>query len=264
MFFTVFSIFLVVGCLIGFLAGLLGIGGGLLIVPILVYVLPLFKVDAALVMPIALATSLASIVFTATSATWAHHKNANIPWKTAKPLAVVMALGALIGAKIADSLPSDLLRGIFATAVILLAAYMLLSIRVHKTKPLPDIWVLRAIGIFTGFLSSLMGISGGAILVPTLTYYSMSIRLAIGTATVCGFVVATFGALGFVLTGLDQDNLPPWSVGYIYLPALLGMVTTSFVFAPLGVKWAAKLPVRTLKKCFAAFLILVAVRMFWQ
>lgn len=252
------------GSVAGFLAGLLGIGGGLVIVPVLVYLLPSVGVAPELVMPISLATSLASIMFTSSSATWAHHKNGNIPWKIARKLTATIALGALIGAYIADSLSSDTLKIIFAIAVIILASYMLLSIKMTKEKPMPSDKVIESIGLFTGTISSLMGIAGGAILVPILTYFSMSIRHAIGTATVCGFVVATFGAIGFIITGFDQESLPQWSLGYIYLPALLGFITTSSLFAPLGVKWAAKLPVKTLKKLFSAFLILVAIKMIYQ
>jgi len=261
MFFTVFIIFAVIGALTGLLAGLLGIGGGLVIVPVLVYVLPTLGVDSDLIMPISLATSLATIVFTSMSATWAHHKNHNIPWQSARQLMVFIALGALSGAYIADMLPNEVLKSIFAIAVILLASYMLFSIRVTRSKPMPGDWGVRMMGLGTGVISSLMGIAGGAILVPLLTYFSMNIRHAIGTATVCGFAVALFGAMGYLITGIDQQGLPEWSVGYIYLPALLGVISTSSIVAPFGVKLAAKVPVQTLKKGFAGFLILVAIRM---
>ncbi|MFD1619203.1 sulfite exporter TauE/SafE family protein [Thalassotalea marina] len=254
----------VLGCLAGFLAGLLGIGGGLVIVPALVYLLPLLGVSGELVMPVAIATSLASIIFTSSSATFAHHKNNNIPWPIAKKLMVMIAIGALLGAYVADSLSENFLRFTFATAVIILASYMLFSIRVQKTKPMPRSFIVRLIGFGTGYISSMLGIAGGAILVPVLTYYSMSIRHAIGTATVCGLLVAIFGALGFMITGLDQDNLPAWSFGYVYLPALLGIILTSSLLAPLGVKWASKLPVRYLQRIFAGFLILVAIRMIFK
>jgi uncharacterized membrane protein YfcA len=106
-----------------------------------------------------------------------------------------------------------------------------------------------------------MGIAGGAILVPALTYFGTSMRKSIGIATVCGVMVALFGSLGYIITGLKQPELPQWSLGYIYLPALLGIILTSSLFAPIGVKYAAKLPVKTLKKFFAVFLIIVAIKM---
>jgi len=264
MFLSVFIACSILGCIAGFLAGLLGIGGGLVIVPALVYLLPSLGFSGDNLMPIAIATSLASIVFTSASATFAHHKNGNIPWAIAKQLMTMIAIGALCGAYVADSLSNELLTYIFAVAVSILASYMLLSIKVPKTKPMPGDNLIKAIGFATGYIASIMGIAGGAILVPVLTYYSMSIRLAIGTATVCGFVVAVFGAIGFIFTGLDQGNLPDWSLGYVYLPALLGIILTSSLFAPYGVKLAEKLPVRYLKRLFSGFLILVAIRMIFK
>lgn len=261
MFISVLLVCAALGCLAGFLAGLLGIGGGLVIVPALVYLLPSLGFSPEVVMPVAIATSLASIVFTSASGTFAHHKNNNIPWAIAKQLMIMIAIGALFGAYIADSLSSELLTYIFAVAVTILASYMLFSVRIEKSKPLPNHWVIKAIGLGTGYISSLMGIAGGAILVPVLTYYSLSLREAIGTATVCGFVVALFGATGFIITGLDQASLPSWSLGYIYLPALFGIISTSSLFAPFGVKMAEKLPVRYLRRIFSGFLILVAIKM---
>lgn len=251
----------ILGSVVGFLAGLLGIGGGLVIVPALVYLLPSLGIPSDSLMPMAIGTSLATIIFTTASGTFAHHKNNNIPWNIAKQLMVMIAIGALFGAYIADSLSNELLTFIFATAVTILASYMLVSGRIEQSKPLPSHWTIKAVGLGTGYISSLMGIAGGAILIPILTYYSMPIRQAIGTATACGFVVATFGVMGFIFTGLDQENLPPWSFGYVYIPALLGIISTSSIFAPYGVKMAKKLPVRYLKRIFAGFLILVAIKM---
>lgn len=261
MFISVLLACALLGSVAGFLAGLLGIGGGLVIVPALVYLLPSLGFSGENLMPVAIATSLASIVFTSTSATFAHHKSGNIPWPIARQLMFTIAGGALFGAYVADSLSDETLTYIFSVAVTILASYMILPIRMVKSKPLPAPWLIKLIGFGTGYISSLMGIAGGAIMVPTLTYFSMSIRHAIGIATACGFVVAVFGALGFIFTGLDQKDLPAWSLGYIYLPALLGIILTSSLFAPFGVKMAAKLPVRYLKRIFAAFLILVAIRM---
>ena len=258
---SLFLTCLVLGALVGFLAGLLGIGGGLIIVPALVYILPFFDVTHEAIMPIALATSLATIVITSASAALAHKKNANIPIELAKVLVLFVALGALLGAFIADLLSAKTLTLIFAIAVILLALYMLRSIAKPKQRPLPNNAVLRFLGLFTGVLASLMGISGGAILIPTLSYFGVQMRQAIGVATVCGMTVATFGSLGYVITGLQQDHLPQWSLGYIYLPALFGLVISSSFFARYGVHLATKLPVKTLKKFFAIFLIIVALKM---
>ena len=261
MFTSVFIACALLGAVVGFFAGLLGIGGGLIIVPVLVYLLPLLGISAELAFPMALATSLASIIFTSSSAAFAHHKNGNIPWFIARKLVLSVAIGALLGAVIAGMLSLKALTIIFASAVLILAAYMFLSIKVQRSVTLPTRWGLQSIGLFTGVLASLMGIAGGAILVPILMYCSLSMRQAIGVATASGIIVAFFGALGYVVIGFGQSDLPPWSIGYIYLPALLGIVLTSSLFAPLGVKAGAKLPLSYMKKGFALFLMLVAFKM---
>jgi len=259
--FIVFLSCIALGSLVGFLAGLLGIGGGLIIVPALVYLLPLLGINGDIVMPIALATSLGAIVITSSSAALAHHHNKNIDWSLAKPLMLVVGIGALLGAFIADNLSTQTLTNFFAFMVLMLALYMLLSISSTKERELPSTLLLQLIGGITGIIASLMGIAGGAILVPTLTYFGLSMRKVIGIATVCGVMVALFGSLGYIITGLSQANLPLWSLGYIYLPALMGIVISSALFAPLGVKYVTKLPIKALKKFFAVFLILVAIKM---
>lgn len=258
---TVLIFCILLGSVVGFLAGLLGIGGGLIIVPALVYILPMVGVSSDIVMSVALGTSLGAIVITSASAALAHHSKKNIPWTLAKPLMFLVAIGALSGAFIADSLSSEVLTGFFSIVVVLLAIYMLLSINASKERALPATYVLQSISFITGIIASLMGIAGGAILVPMLSFFGVSVRHSIGLATACGVMVALFGSLGYIMTGFNLPNLPEWSLGYIYLPALLGIVMSSAIFAPLGVKYASKLPVKTLKKMFAVFLIFVAIKM---
>ncbi len=258
---SVFFICIALGSLVGFLAGLLGIGGGLIIVPALVYILPQLGISHEIVMSMALATSLGAIVITSLSAAIAHHRNSNIPWSLAKPLMVLVALGALFGAFVADLLSTQALKTFFAVAVIILATYMLLSINGIKNRELPPANKLRFISGLTGVVASLMGMAGGAILVPVLSYFGLPMRHGIGIATACGLMVAIFGSLGYIITGLNHPLLPKWSLGYMYLPALLGISISSSIFAPVGVKFAGKLPIKTLKQCFAVFLILVALKM---
>jgi uncharacterized membrane protein YfcA len=249
------------GALVGFLAGLLGIGGGLVVVPAVVYLLPQLGISHEVIMPMALATSLSAIVLTSSSAAFAHHKNQNIPWEATKPLMFTVAIGALLGAFIADGLSAQALTNFFAGAVIILASYMFISIRFQRSRDMPTKITLQVISLITGVIASLMGMAGGAILVPVLTYFGMPLRHSIGIATVCGVMVALFGSLGYIVSGIGNELLPSWSIGYVYLPALLGVVLTSSSFAVIGVKFATKLPVQTLKKLFAIFLILVAIEM---
>lgn len=261
MLFTVFSACVVLGAFVGFMAGLLGIGGGLIIVPVLVYLFTLLGVNTEVIMPMALATSLATIIITSTSAAFAHQKNTNIPWPLVKWVGLAIGIGASLGAFIADALSAEVLTNFFAIGVVVLASYMLFSIRQQQTGQLPKKPVLSLIGLGTGIIASLMGIAGGAILVPVMSYLGLDMRRAIGLATACGVLVAIFGSLSFIYTGFSHPHLPEFSLGYVYLPALLGITLTSSIFAKVGVYYAAKLPVQKLKKIFAIFLMLVAIKM---
>lgn len=251
----------VIGIFVGFLSGLLGIGGGLIVVPALIYLLPLLNIPMDIVMPLALGTSLCSIVVTSSSASLAHYRNSNIPWALTKKFIIGIALGSLNGALVADLLSVTLLKNVFAGAVSVLAVYMFMSVRITKTRPLPNDVIIFIIAYACGVLASLMGISGAAILIPILTVFGISVRHAIGLSTTCGSLVAAFGTAGYIISGIGVSNLPPWSVGYVYLPALIAIAITSSFFAPVGVRYASKLPVTTLKRFFALFLLLVALKM---
>lgn len=252
---------MLLGTLVGFLAGLLGIGGGLVIVPVLIILLPTLGIHPDIVMPIALASSLASIVVTSASAVFNHHKSGNIDWRLAKRLMPLVAIGAVVGANLADMLPTKMLTTLFSTFVIALATYMLLSIRQTVHRDLPSKVILKSVAAFTGVIASLMGISGGAILIPFFTYCGVNLIHAIGVSTACGMIVSLFATMAFIIAGIDNPNLPQWSLGYIYWPAVLGIASTSTILARYGVKLANKLPVKTIKKVFASFLIIVAIKM---
>ena len=258
---TVLIACVALGSISGFLAGLLGIGGGLVIVPALAFLLPMAGVNPDVIMPMALGTSLATIVITSSSAALAHHRKRNIPWTMAVKLMLVVGFGAFLGAFIANYLPSSVLTVFFSIVVMLLAAYMFFSIKVAKERDIPSIYLLQSISFITGVVSSLMGIGGGAILVPSLSFFGVPVRQAIGIATACSVMVAMFGSIGYIITGFNIPDLPSASLGYVYLPALIAIVLSSSLFAPIGVKYAAKLPVKTLKKYFAVFLLFVAIKM---
>lgn len=252
------------GMVIGFLSGLLGIGGGLIIVPLLIYLLPLLNIPLEIILPLSLGTSLCSIVITSASSSLSHYRNSNIPLALTKKFIVPLALGAMGGALIADLLSVSLLKNIFATAVSLLALYMLFSVKVSKQQSLPNNVYIFIIAYACGVIASLMGISGAVILIPILTYFGVLLRHAIALATICGTLVAAFGTAGYIISGIDVPNLPQGSVGYVYLPALISIVATSTIFAPLGVRYASKLPVKTLRQCFALFLLIVAIKMIFN
>ncbi|WMN61683.1 sulfite exporter TauE/SafE family protein (plasmid) [Pseudoalteromonas xiamenensis] len=249
---------------VGFLAGLLGIGGGLVIVPILSSILLHFRVlPIEHIVITAIATSLASILFTSTSSALAHHKNGNVPWDIAPWIMVGVALGALLSGFMAAWLPEKAVRMVFAISVMLIALKMMFSgkSQAQKQRNLPNKGVLALLTSLTGGLSAMIGIGGGAVLVPLLTFFSLDMKKAIGCASACGIVIALFGSIGYITSGSDLLALQDGFAGFVYLPALIGIVCTSWFTAPLGAKATHVLPVSTIKKIFAALLFLVATKM---
>jgi len=254
----------VLGSGVGFLAGLLGIGGGLVIVPILSSILLHFEVlPPEQVVIGAVATSLASILFTSTSSAIAHHKNGNVPWNLAPWVMTGVAFGALISGFIAALLPEHVVRIVFAVSVVLIAIKMFLSSKSTSTveRAMPNKGVLTILTTITGALSAMIGIGGGALLVPLLTFFSVDMKKAIGCASACGIVIALFGSIGYISSGSEQFALADGFAGFVYLPALIGIVCTSWFTAPLGAKATHYLPVATIKKIFAALLIVIAIKM---
>ncbi len=250
---------------VGFLAGLLGIGGGLVIVPVLSSILLHFEVlPSEKVVVAAVATSLASILFTSTSSAIAHHKNGNVPWELAPWIMTGVALGALISGFMAALLPEKVVRLVFAVSVALISMKMFYSStrRDSGTKrQVPNKSLMTIFTTITGGLSAMIGIGGGALLVPLLTFFSVDMKKAIGCASACGIVIALFGSIGYISSGSAHHALEGGFAGFVYLPALLGIVCTSWFTAPLGAKSTHYLPVSTVKKIFAALLLVMAVNM---
>ncbi len=254
----------ILGCGVGFLAGLLGIGGGLVIVPILSSLLLHFEVlPADQVVIGAIATSLASILFTSTSSALAHHKNGNVPWHLAPWVMTGVALGALISGFMAALLPEHIVRIVFAVSVVLIAIKMFFSNKnsSNNERSVPNKGVLTILTTLTGGVSAMIGIGGGALLVPLLTFFSVDMKKAIGCASACGIVIALFGSVGYISSGSEYFSITEGFAGFVYLPALFGIVCTSWFMAPIGAKATQYLPVATIKKIFAGLLVLTAIKM---
>lgn len=259
----VFFSFLALGAVAGFLAGLFGIGGGLIIVPCLVYLMPKVGVPHDLLMTIALGTSFSTIVVTTFSAAQRHNKLGNVDWSVVKFFVPSLMIAVFLAGLVVSDLPKAIMSKIFAVMVLFLAAKMFLSLKPKATKPLTPQSIIVAGGII-GVLSSFAGIAGGAFIVPFLNGRGVELKRAIGTSSLCGCLLGFAATLSFILSGWNNPNLPNYSLGYVYLPALLGIVLTSFFTSKLGANAANVLPVPTLKKAFAVMLMLIAANMFFK
>jgi uncharacterized membrane protein YfcA len=260
----VFSLLLTysaVGAVAGVLAGLLGIGGGLVIVPMLVYCFTRQGVSYDLIMHMALGTSMASIIFTAFSSFYYHHKRGAVQWTIVRRIVLGILVGTFLGSWIASSLSTNFLKGFFVLFLYYVAVQLLSNRQPKASRQLPRRFGMFGVGNVIGGISSLLGIGGGTLSVPFMMWCNISVHQAIGTSAAIGFPIAIAGTVGYVWHGLRVAGLPAYSVGYVYLPALLGIVCASVLTAPLGVLLAHRLPVPKLKRVFALLLLLVGTRM---
>ncbi len=251
-----------VGAFAGLLAGLFGVGGGLVIVPVLAWWFTQAGMDSSVIMHLAVGTSLATIVFTSISSIYAHHRHGAVLWPAVKQLAPGIVLGAWLGAVIADYLPTLHMRIIFGVFELLVALQMGFALSVSAHRGLPGKVKMLLAGSVIGTVSAIIGIGGGTLTVPFLQWCNVSMRHAVATSAACGLPIAIAGAMGFVVTGLNEATaLPPMSTGYLYWPALGGIVAASMLFAPLGARLAHTLPAAQLKRWFALFLAFLGIRM---
>lgn len=253
-------IFLVIGALAGFAAGLFGVGGGTIIVPLLFIVFSQMGYNPDVVMHLALGTSLATIVVTSISSFMAHNKKGAVIWPVFKNLAPGMALGCFFGAGIAGWLAGLHLQIIVGLFLIWVAYTMFSGANktVDTTKTLPSTPAQIGVGGGIGIASAIFGIGGGSLTVPYLTRYGVVMQKAVGTSAACGLPIAVAGALGFIFFGMKAEINIPNTIGYIHVYAFLGISIMSFITAKFGAKAAHALSPAMLKKCFAVLLVIVA------
>lgn len=253
-------IFAAIGAFAGLLGGLLGIGGGLVAVPSLLLTFYYMDLPQTYAMQMAIGTSLAAMVFTSASSAWAHYRQKGIVWHFFWVLSPGIVLGAIFGALIADYLPSRELALVFAGFTALIGFHFLFNSNpadLPTSTITPSKMILSSIGVLIGSISSILGIGGGIITVPILTYFSMPIRNAISTSAATGFLIAVIGALAFFALGWERSTSGS-TVSYLYWPAIFMIGLTSVVAAPYGAKLAYVLPTAVLKRIFGVFLLLVS------
>ncbi len=256
--------YLVLGACAGLLAGLFGIGGGLIIVPVLVFSFELQGMSPEVLTHVAVGTSLATIIVTSFSSIRTHHSKQGVLWPVFWPLAGGIALGAVIGVKTAGQLSGQSLQLAIGLFAICIAGQMGLGLRPAPTRSLPGRPALAVAGGGIGWASALFGIGGGSLTVPYLAWHNVRIQQAVGTSAACGLPIALMGALTNVQEGWGHPALMEWSLGYVYLPAFFGIVATSALFARQGARLAHHLPGEVLRRIFALLLLLVGVRFIWK
>lgn len=251
------------GIFAGFLAGLLGIGGGGVMVPILVMIFTAQGFPPNEIMHLALGTSMAAIVFTAISSIWAHHQHGAVRWDVAARMTPGILVGTIIGTGVATQVSGPSLAIFFALFFTGVAWQMLTNRKPSPRRELPGIWGQSAVGSVIGFISCLVAIGGGTLTVPFLAWCNVKVQNAIATSAAVGFPIAVGGAIGYIINGWEIPQLPH-TLGFVYLPAVLGIVLASMPMAPIGARAAHRLPVATLKRIFAIILMALAIKMAWS
>jgi len=259
-----FLIYILLGAFAGILAGLLGIGGGLVIVPMLNMAFELQDFPVEHIQHVALGTSLATIIFTSISSMRAHHKRGAINYTAFWRLVPGIISGTYLGAWVASVLSTMFLKVLFGLFLYYVATQMLMGIKPESSRDLPGNAGSFGVGNGIGIFSALVGIGGGTLTVPLLSWCNQTMHTAIATAAAVGLPIALAGTAGFVVNGWSVAGIPGPHVGYIYIPAFLGIIATSMLTAPLGAKLAHSLPVGKLKRIFAILLYVVGSRMLWS
>jgi len=256
-----YAAYMALGATSGFLAGLFGVGGGLLLVPVLLLLFDAQHFPPEQLMHLALGTSMATILFTSLSSLRKHHQHGAVNWHVVRNITPGILVGTAIGSLIAASVPTRGLGIFFTLFVFFAAAQILLDVRPRATRQLPGTAGMTLTGIITGGLSTLVSIGGGTIVTPFLIWCNVSLRNAIGTSAAIGFPIAVGGSIGYVITGLEVSLLPAYSLGYVYLPALFWVAFASVMTAPLGAKATHHMKTEVLRKLFALLLLVLATKL---
>lgn len=256
--------YLALGAFAGFFAGLLGVGGGAVMVPILTLMFAAQGFSDLHVMHLALGTSMATILFTSISSVRTHHQHAAVLWPVVRAIAPGIIVGTLAGAQVAARVPTRPLAIFFAVFMSYVALQMILNIKTAPHRQLPGAAGMFGVGAGIGGISALVAIGGGSLSVPFMTWCNVKMHQAIGTSAAIGFPIALAGTVGYMISGypvMQTGSLPAGSFGFIYLPAWAGTVLASVVAAPFGARLAHRLPVPTLKKAFACVILLLLAKL---
>lgn len=260
----IIAIYALTGVFAGVIGGMLGLGGGIIIVPVLHFIFMRQGFTPTIIMHLAVTTSLATIIATSLSATYTHHQKNAVLWPVVYRFAPGILIGAALGAILADSLSSNTLRLVFGVFEIIVAIQIGFEMKPKAKTKLPDTAGLIGSGVGIGLFSTILGIGGGSLTVPFLLWCNVNIRNAVAVSSASGFPIAVAGTTALVIAGWDNLNVPENAISYLYWPAALIIITMTVFFAPIGARLAHYLPVQTLKRIFAVVLLIVGARMLVQ
>jgi uncharacterized membrane protein YfcA len=257
-----YLLYMLVGAIAGTLSGLLGLGGGIVVVPALIFVFTIHGLSAEIITHLAIGTSLATIAVTSFASTVTHHQKKILRWDIVRWIVPGLIVGSVLGGLVAASLSGPFLQLCFGGLMILVAMQLFVRLKASVLS-VPGRRRLGGAGVVIGALSTLFGIGGGTLSTPFLAASGTNIRQAMAVAAACGVPIAIVGGLTYFFSGLHQESLPEGSLGYIFIPAWLGIVLTSIPFASLGALFAHRLPERLLKQLFAGILFILGARFIW-
>ena len=255
--------YLMVGSIAGLISGLFGLGGGAIIVPLLIFSFTARGIPAEIITHLAIGTSLATIIFTALSSIYTHHQKQAIRWDIVKTLVPGILLGGVLGGLLAISLNGILLQLLFGAFLILIAIQLLLYTPQVGVRSLPNYLGMTASGSCIGGVSAIFGIGGGTLTVPILTFFGVKIHQAVGTAAACGLPIAIAATLAYSTASSDGITMPEGSLGFVFIPALLGIIVASLPCARLGALMAHRVNAQKLRKGFAWVTMGLGVRFIW-
>lgn len=262
---TLIAILLATGAIAGVISGLLGVGGGIVIVPVLFFVFHGLDIEEDVLMHVAVGTSLATIIFTGFISARSHWKKGSVDTDLLKRWGPAVAVGVVVGTVIGGNVAGEVLTLVFAIVAALVAVNMALKPSEKAAKrAVPGTPVKELLGTVIGLFSVMMGIGGGTLSVPILSFFAYPIRKAVGTAAAIGLIIAIPGTIGYAWFGLGVDGRPPFSLGYVNLAGMLAIIPASMLTAPLGARIAHAIPPAALRYCFAAFLAITSMRMIYS
>ena len=253
--------YVAIGAAVGFFAGMLGIGGGAIMVPLLVILFDAQGLPKSHILHLAVGTGMATILFTSVASVRAHASRGAIRWDIARNITPGILLGGLVGSWIASFIPPLVFAALFTAVIYIAATNLLIDRKPKPSREAPGFAGMSVFGFLVSAASAFAAIGGAFLTVPFMLWCNVPMLPAIGTAAVIGFPIALSGTIGFVATGLRETGLPPYTVGFVYLPALAGIVVTSMLMAPVGAAAAHRLPTVWLKRIFAVLFYVMATRM---